>query len=411
MRILWVKMGGLWPANTGGRVRSLQILSELSSRHRVSVVTTHGSSDDPEGLVRQLPQCRQIRSIPYVVPKRGDRRFPLAVARSWLSADPVDLRKWRVPQVRAHVDTVIALGAADVIVADFLFAAVNVPFGGPAPVVLFEHNVEYQIWKRLCAIERSPLQRALLEVEWRKVMAREADVCTAADLTIAVSDDDRMRLRELAPGARVTSIPTGVDTSYFHKNGTTEVPGRIVFTGSMDWHPNEDAVLYFIDTILPSIRREIPGVSFAIVGRNPTERLRAAAAGVGALVSGTVDDVRPWMEEGAVCVVPLRAGGGTRLKIFEALAMEKAVVSTTVGAEGLALTPGREFVAADDPSGFAQAVIALLRDPSRRRALGRAGRRLVEERYSWGHVAREFEERCEGVLEARARSQSFSAVA
>ena len=350
-------------------------------------------------------------SIPFVVPKRGDRRFPLTVARSWLSADPVDLWKWRVPQVRAHVDRVIAAGGADVCVSDFLFAAVNVPFGRPVPTVLFEHNVEYQIWQRLAAIERSPLRRALLEIEWRKVMAREADACRAADLTIAVSDDDRRRLLELAPGAHITSIPTGVDTSYFHKNGIPEVPGRIVFIGSMDWRPNEDAVMHFIDTMLPSIRRDVPEASLAVVGRNPTERLRAAAQRVGALVSGTVDDVRPWMGEGAVCVVPLRAGGGTRLKIFEALAMEKAVVSTTLGAEGLALTPGREFVAADDPQEFSRAVVSLLRDSARRHLLGRAGRRLVEERYSWAQVTREFEERCESVLAPRSRASSFSAVA
>src|SRR5207247_316569 len=148
-----------------------------------------------------------------------------------------------------------------------------------------EHNVEYQIWKRLAAIERSPLKRALFEVEWRKVMAREAAACAAADLTIAVSDDDRRRLSQLAPGARTAAIPTGVDTSYFRKNGTPDVPGRIVFTGSMDWRPNEDAVMYFIDTMLPSIRREAPEASLAIVGRNPTDRLRAAAERVGALVS------------------------------------------------------------------------------------------------------------------------------
>jgi len=411
MRILWVKMGGLWPSNTGGRVRSLQIVSELSRRHRVTVVTTHGSGDDPEGLARQLPQCRQVRSFPYVVPKRGDRDFPMAVARSWFSADPVDLWKWRVPEVRSHVDTMMARGEADICVADFLFAAPNVPFGGPMPVVLFEHNVEYQIWKRLAAIERSPLKRALLEIEWRKVMSREAAVCAAADLTIAVSDDDRRRLSQLAPAARTAAIPTGVDTAYFHRNATPEVPGRIVFTGSMDWRPNEDAVLYFIDTMLPAIRREIPVASLAIVGRNPSAHLRAVAERAGALVSGTVDDVRPWMAEAAVCVVPLRAGGGTRLKIFEALAMERPVVSTTVGAEGLALLPGREYIAADDPPAFAREVVALLRDPARRRSLGRAGRRLVEDKYSWGHVAREFEAHCESVLAVRRQPNQMSAVA
>src|SRR5438093_7207959 len=197
MRILWVKMGGLWPSTTGGRVRSLQIISELSRRHRVTVVTTHGSGDDPDGLARQLPHC-QVRSIPYLPPKRGDRSFPLAVARSWASAYPVDLWKWRVREMREQVQAFIGAAAVDLCVADFLFAAVNVPFDGPVPVVLFEHNVEYQIWKRLAAIEQDPLRRALFEVEWRKLRAQERATCLAADLTIAVSDNDRDRLAELA---------------------------------------------------------------------------------------------------------------------------------------------------------------------------------------------------------------------
>lgn len=406
MRILWVKMGGLWPSNTGGRVRSLQIIAELSRRHRVTVVTTHGSGDDAEGLPLQLPLCDRVVSIPYVVPKRGDREFPLAVARSWLSSYPVDLWKWRVGQVREQVDRLIASGGVDVCVADFLFAAANVPLGGPVPVVLFEHNVEYLIWKRLSAIEASPLRRALFEVEWRKLRAREAAACASADLTIAVSEQDRQRLSQLVPDARTAAIPTGVDTTYFSPIAGREQPARLVFTGSMDWHPNEDAVLNFAESILPLIRREIPDVSLSVVGRRPTERLRAAAERTGILVSGTVDDVRPYIGEAAVYVVPLRAGGGTRLKIFEALAMGKPVVSTTVGAEGLALTSGREFVAADDPRAFADAVVSLLRDPRRRRALGQAGRRLVEERYSWAQVACEFEKHCERVVTEHEESRT-----
>jgi glycosyltransferase involved in cell wall biosynthesis len=397
MRILWVKMGGLWPSNTGGRVRSLQIISELSRRHRVTLVTTHGSGDDPNGLALQLPRCDRVASIPFVVPKLGDPEFPFAVARSWLSTYPVDLWKWRVERIRREVDTVIAEDGVDVCVADFLFAAANVPLGGPVPVVLFEHNVEYLIWKRLSAIEPSPLRRALFEVEWRKLRAREAAACAAADLTVAVSDQDRQRLAALVPHAATASIPTGVDTSYFKPEGRPELAARLVFTGSMDWHPNEDAVLYFADAILPLIRREIPETSLAVVGRRPTDRLRAAAERAGILVTGTVDDVRPYIDEAAVYVVPLRAGGGTRLKIFEALAMAKPVVSTTVGAEGLALTP-REFVAADDPQSFAAAVVSLLRDPHRRRWLGDAGRRLVQERYSWAQVAIEFETHCERAI-------------
>jgi glycosyltransferase involved in cell wall biosynthesis len=265
-------------------------------------------------------------------------------------------------------------------------------------VVLFEHNVEYQIWQRLAALERRPWLRALFEIEWRKLRAREADTCRLAHLTIAVSDDDRRRLEQIAPGIEAVSIPTGVDTGYFTPDFSAERPAHLVFSGSMDWHPNEDAVLHFVDATLPRIRAEVPDVTFTVVGRNPTSRLREVAERAGIHVTGTVRDVRPAIAAGAVYVVPLRAGGGTRLKIFEALAMARAVVSTTVGAEGLGITPGRHFVVADDPPAFAREVVSLLRDPERRRSLGTTGRALVETCYSWPTIGRAFEQRCEEVV-------------
>jgi glycosyltransferase involved in cell wall biosynthesis len=264
--------------------------------------------------------------------------------------------------------------------------------------VLFEHNVEYQIWQRLAALERRPWLRALFEIEWRKLRAREAEACAQADLTIAVSEDDRRRLEQIAPGIRAASIPTGVDTTYFTPVPAAERPAHLVFSGSMDWHPNEDAVVYFADAILPRIRAEVPDVTFTVVGRNPTDRLRDIAARNGITVTGTVADVRPSIAEAAVYVVPLRAGGGTRLKIFEAFAMARPVVSTTVGAEGLGIGPGKHYVAADRPAEFAASVVALLRDPARRHQLGDAGRRLVESCYSWPTVTRVFERQCEEVV-------------
>ena len=398
MRIVWVKMGGLWPATTGGRVRSLNTISELARSHQVTVITTHGRGDDPDGLNQQLAACERVISIPYSVPKRGSAAFAAAVAGSWFSHYPVDLWKWRVPALRRAVREALAGGNVDLCVADFLFAAVNVPVNGKVPVLLFEHNVEYLIWQRLANLETSAWKRALFEMEWRKVRACEADACRRAALTIAVSDDDRQRLEDLAADVRAVSIPTGVNTRYFTPRPDAEVTGRLVFSGSMDWHPNEDAVCYFADEILPRIRAEVPDVSFTIVGRNPGARVRALAARAGIAVTGTLDDVRPSIAEGSVYVVPLRAGSGTRLKIFEALSMAKAVVSTTVGAEGLALELGRHFLAADTAHDFAHAVIRLLRDPVRRQALGNAGRALVEANYSWSKVARQFEARCEEVI-------------
>jgi glycosyltransferase involved in cell wall biosynthesis len=328
------------------------------------------------------------------------------VARSWLSRDPVDLWKWRIGAVRQRVTELMARGGVDVCVADFLFAVGNVPLGTGVPVVLFEHNVEYLIWKRLCDIETSAWKRALVAMEWRKLRAREAEACQDADLTIAVSDNDRQRLSEIAPGADIASIPTGVDIEYFAPSTAPRIANRLVFSGSMDWHPNEDAVLFFLDQMYPLIRKEIPDVSFTVAGRNPTDRLKTAAAEhQGVTLTGTVPDVRPAILESELCIVPIRAGSGTRLKILEALAMGKPVISTTVGAEGLGLVPDEHFVAADSPEAFAAAVVSLLRDPERRRRLGAAGRTLVEATNSWAEVTKPLERLCQTVVDRHAHRQ------
>ncbi|MGZ8830417.1 MAG: glycosyltransferase [Thermoanaerobaculia bacterium] len=398
MNILWVKIGGLWPLNMGGRLRSYHMLSDLSQRHRVTVLTTHGPGEDPDALARQLPRCERVESFPYAAPKAGSLRFAGALARSWVSPLPVDLLKWRVPALRAEVDRILNAGGVDVCVADFLHAVPNVPLDSSVPVVLFAHNVEHMIWKRLAANETRLWRRALLEIEWRKVRRRERHACMRSRLVVAVSPTDGACLAENAPGAQTRSIPTGVDTSYFTANGTPEAAAHLVFSGAMDWYPNEDAILFFIEAILPSIRREIPEVTVTVVGRNPSARLRATGEAARVRITGTVDDVRSFIDEGAVYVVPLRVGGGTRLKIFEALSMGKAVVSTSVGAEGLPLIEGEHFVRADLPADFSRAVVSLLRNPDKRKSLGSAGRHLVETRYSWSSVAREFETKCEEAI-------------
>lgn len=396
MRILWVKPGGLWPPTAGSRLRSFHILAELSRRQRVTVLTTHGPDEEGEALSRHLPEC-EVVSYPYAAPKQGSAGFVRALARSWLSPLPVDLWRWQVPELRAAVAARLAAGGVDICLADFLVSVPNLPREPAAPVVLFEHNVEHMIWLRLARLERSGWRRPALELEWRKMRRVEAAACARARLTLAVSEADRAALAGLAPGARVLSVPTGVDTTYFYPNGTPESAARLVFTGAMDWYPNEDAMLHFIRDVFPLLRAALPQVSLAVVGRNPSARLKAAG-GDGVHVVGRVEDVRPYVAEAAVFVVPLRAGGGTRLKIFEALAMGKAVVSTTVGAEGLPLTPGQHLLLADDPQRFANAVLSLLRDPGQRGALGAAGRRLVEERFSWPMVAEAFEARLADAL-------------
>jgi glycosyltransferase involved in cell wall biosynthesis len=389
MRVLWVKMGGLWPLNTGGRQRSFHMLSELARRHHVMVVTTHGPGDDPEGLERALPRDARAVSLPHTPSKPGSVRFAGALVRSWVSRYPAGLFRWRVDALRRRVDDLLNGASFDVVVVDFLVALPNVR-AGRVPLVYFAHNVEHLICQRLRDVEPRWWRRVLLGIELRKMRKIEAQACESATLTVAVSESDRDHLAADAPSARIAAIPTGVDTGYFTPMDG-EVPGRLVFSGSMDWYPNEDAVLYFVSQILPRVRQLCPEASLTVVGRNPNPAIRSLATRDGIAITGTVDDVRPHVAQASLCIVPLRVGGGTRLKIFEALAMGKATVSTTIGAEGLGVTPGTHLEVADGPEAFAAAIAALLRDPARRRSLGDAGRHLVETRFSWPSVTRAFE--------------------
>jgi polysaccharide biosynthesis protein PslH len=223
--------------------------------------------------------------------------------------------------------------------------------------------------------------------------AAEYKYLRKADHVLTVSEDDRQVFAEFADAAKLSVITTGVDTEYFAPTETPETPNTLVFTGSMDWLPNEDGVAYFMKEILPLIRRQTPEVALTIVGRNPSSRLKDLAAGTAsAHLTGWVEDVRPFLSQAAVVVVPLRIGGGTRLKIFEAMGMGKAVVSTTIGAEGLPVIAGEHLLIADEPTEFARSTVELLRDTARRRSMGITAHKLVVANYSWRMVAQQFAE-------------------
>jgi len=278
---------------------------------------------------------------------------------------------------------------------------VNMPTRLPCPAVLFTHNVEAEIWRRHADTSSSILKRQLYGMQHRRMLRFEEQAIRRFDGVLAVSDADRETFSRLYPGAATRPIhvvPTGVDTAFFAPSSTepdTSSPAAsrsLIFTGSMDWLPNEDAMLFFCRDILPLIRAEEPDVTLSIVGRAPTPAVRRLAAEQGVHVTGRVDDVRPYMRDAAVYVVPLRIGGGTRLKIFEAMAMRKAVVSTVVGAEGLPVTGGDHLLLADEPRGFARGVVRLLRDLDKRRSVEQAARQLVVSKYDWSVVAADLEE-------------------
>jgi glycosyltransferase involved in cell wall biosynthesis len=391
LKILWVKAGGLIPLDTGGKIRSYQILKDLSRRHAITFFTFYAehANDCHEELniIFDRVICCPLR-IPQPKSLRGLARY----ARNFLSFQPYQIVKYCLPQVAASLAQLLQRERFDVIVCDFLVPAGIIPWDFPCPKVLFTHNVEARIWERHFHIANNPVWKAISWREYRAMVRAERHYLRLANRVLTVSNSDRDYFSEFIAPDKITVIPTGVDVDFFQPVAGKEQPNFLVFTGSMDWRPNEDGILHFVKTILPRIRIQVPNVSLLVVGRHPSPRLLALTKTIeGVQVTGKVEDIRAYVHQGSVYIVPLRVGSGTRLKIFEAMAMGKAVVSTSIGAEGLPVQPGRDIVLADTPESFASAVINLLHDPVRRGELGRAARELVEQKYSWESIGKDFE--------------------
>jgi polysaccharide biosynthesis protein PslH len=390
MKILWVKAGGLVPPDTGGKIRSYNILRELARQHSVTFFSFYGAHEDdahPE-LTRIF---EEVACVPLNLPEPKSFAELLGYVSRIASSEPYGIAKFCRPEVRRRLRDLLQRESYDVIVCDFVFAASVMPWDLPIPKVLFTHNVEATIWRRHYEVAGNPLWKAISWLEWRKMEAAEQRYLRRADHVLTVSETDRDTFAKVIHPDKLSVIPTGVDVDYFQPASVEEVPNSLVFTGSMDWLPNEDAIFYFVEKMLPLIAQRCPDVSLEVVGRKPSRKLQALAETQKNIrLTGWVEDIRPYVARGSICIVPLRIGGGTRLKIFEAMAMGKAIVSTSVGAEGLPVRSGENILLADTPQGFADCVISLLRDAGERKRLGDAARKLVEEKYGWPKVAESF---------------------
>lgn len=402
MKIVWVKAGGLLPLDSGGRLRSYHILKELARRNEVTLFTFYIAQ--PQDAHSELKEIfSRAECIPLDIATGRSIGEALRYARNLLSSQPHNITKFCRPAVARRLRALLSEQKCDVIVCDFAVAGGVVPWDDPRPKVLFTHNVEATIWRRHYEVARNPAWKAVCWREYKTMAAAESRYLRKSDHVLAVSEADRDFFSNVVDARKITVVPTGVDLEFFTPVADQERPGAMVFTGSMDWLPNEDAIFYFSEQILPAIRRRIPSAALTVVGRNPSQRLRAlAAANGGVIVIGRVPDIRPYVQTSAVYVVPLRVGGGTRLKIFEAMAMGKAVVSTSIGAEGLPVKNGVHLALADNPEEFASRVIELLESSEQRSRMGAAARELVEREYGWGAVAERFERALQGVIDAHA---------
>jgi sugar transferase (PEP-CTERM/EpsH1 system associated) len=396
MKILWLKTELLHPVDKGGKIRSYQMLKQLKRDHFITYLTLCDPQDPPESFAQAEEYCHRLVTIPHRAANKFSAGFYYELGLNLGSPLPYAIQRYRSAPMQQAIERELRQSDYDIVVCDFLTPSVNLPESMPVPMVLFQHNVEAIIWARHFQNETNRLKKAFFFNQWRKMHNYERKACQRFDSVIAVSDVDRDTMQKEFDIERVYDIPTGVDTSYFEPIHNRPNPYELVFTGSMDWMPNEDAIVYFSEEILPHIAARVPEVTLNVVGRNPTPRLAALAGADRRInITGRVEDVRPYMDTAAAYIVPIRVGGGTRLKIYEAMAMAKPVISTTIGAEGLAVRNGEDLLIADAPQAFAQAVVAVLQEKTFAEKLGQTAREVVCEQFGWNRVAAAFGQICE----------------
>ena len=391
MRILWVKAGKLLPVDTGGKIRSFNILRKLARNHAVTTLSYYGGTKDAsyeDALAKELPGAHCINTG---APEGSAWIQALDYLRKLGNLAPYAVSKFTDARVVKTLRDWLPSGRFDVAVCDFLSASLNFPDRLPLPCLLFQHNVESSLWSRMARTESNPLRKLSYKIEATKMERYERSTLRRFHHIIAVSETDKQQMLAMDPQSEISVVPTGVDVEEYQVVPSAKAdPPRIVFTGSMDWEPNIDAMEYFCREIWPAIVAVFPSAKCQIVGRNPHPRVKQLASS-SVEVTGTVPSVAEYLREATVVIVPLRIGGGTRLKIFEAMAMGKALVSTSIGAEGLDVHTGQDCILADDPASFAESVLALLRDPLLRRKYEQAAAALAA-RYDWSNIARQFEE-------------------
>jgi len=399
MRILWLKTELLHPLDKGGRIRTYHMLRVLHRLHHVTYLTLDDGASAPDAHEQAQEYCSELVTVPFRTSPKKSLAFYKEVCHNLISPLPYAVWKYRSQAFRSTCERLLHSTDVDVIVCDFLTPAVNLPPRPRQPVILFQHNVEADIWRRHWQVATRAVSRAYLRGQWRRMVTFEQQACQDVDRVIAVSETDAERMRQEYGIRAVSTVPTGVDTSFFRPSAApVRDPDSLVFTGSMDWLPNEDGIQFFVHQVLPLVRRECPDVTVTIVGRHPTHAVRRLAdPDRGIAVTGGVPDIRPFLERAAAVIVPLRIGGGTRLKIFEAMAMGCAVVSTSVGAEGLPIQDGTHLLIADSPHDFAGACVRLLRDPELARRLGAHAADHVQTYYGWDAAAFRFADICHDV--------------
>jgi glycosyltransferase involved in cell wall biosynthesis len=384
VRFLYLSLNVPVPADNGHTMRTWGTLRALKAEgHEVTLLClAPDAAADIDSATLKLG-CDAFEIVPHAGrPTSADYAGRL---RALVSSRPYTVRRFASPALRARVAELLATESVTAAVCDTIFMTDNVP-PNAVPLIVNSPDVEHVVLSRYIAHERNPARRAYAVTELVKMQRWERAACRRAALMMVCSAADRAAFKALWPGVRAAVVPNVVDVEQYGPAPEGD-PSIVLYSGGMDWLPNQDAAAYFALEIFPALRRRFPGLRFVVAGRTPPQGFRRRLSNIpGVEFTGRVPDMRAEIARAGLCVVPVRIGSGTRLKILEAAAMAKAIVSTRVGAEGLNFVAGEEIILADDPPSFIEAVTTLLNDPARRRAVGHAARRHVESTYNTANL-------------------------
>lgn len=392
MNVLWLSHFLPYPPKGGAFQRSHYLLREAASRHRVSLVALNQRAvlTTPEAVAESTGVLEGIVAELAWFENPADRsplRRGLTAALSYFQSMPYDVNWLRSAAMRRHLRALAGRERFDLIHVDTLGLlpyAAEVP---RVPVVLNHHNVESQLMERRAERELQSLKRHYFRRETRKLNRMEREACAEVAVNLVVSELDAERLSSVSPEARIRVVSNGVDTQYFQPDPrAVRRPRSMVFAGGMNWYPNRDAVVFFLTEIWPLLVADDASRSVTIVGRDPPAALLEGTRDARVRAPGFVDDVRPWIDEAAVYICPMRDGGGTRLKVLDALAMAKPIVATGLAVEGLDLIEGAHYLRAESPAEFVAQIRRLETNALLAARIGSAGRTWVEERYAWSVV-------------------------
>jgi sugar transferase (PEP-CTERM/EpsH1 system associated) len=407
MKLLWVNSRLTYPLDQGGKIRTYNILKNLSQEHEIDILTLATLPRDEQHLPAVREICRNLVVVPIADPKRGSPQFLAGALWNLFSSLPYSISKYKSSEMKKKASEMVENEKYDLVISDFLTPTVNLKLPLEQPKAIFQHNVESIIWKRLAEQQRWPLRKIYFSSQWKRMDKYEKSICRQYDGLICVSREDADHLQYDYGAKLAIPIDTGVDTEYFHPEPDLESrTPMLVFTGTMDWLPNRDGVRWFLDKVFPIVSEEAPDAGCVIVGKNPPEDiLKRAVKDKNLEVTGWVEDVRKYIHKAWIYVVPLRVGGGTRIKIFEAMACAKPVVSTKLGAEGLPLANEKNCFMEDEPQAMADTILHVIDNRQMRQKIGNAARQLVENKHDWSIIARQFSAACQKIISEAQRQR------